>query len=140
MSDETACPHDPRELAGAPIGMYHCPECGEMVLAGLPHDVTKGSMTSDEKEWQERPFTVATQVIELWECEHSQCREHGNHLLAASEVVHRAFERVRAEERTRVAAKVERWCDEWVEGAPHPVSCPSVFHRIAAAIRNLEAP
>jgi hypothetical protein len=20
-----------------PIGMFHCPECGEMVLAGLPH-------------------------------------------------------------------------------------------------------
>lgn len=22
---------------GTPLGMYHCPECGEMVLAGLPH-------------------------------------------------------------------------------------------------------
>lgn len=31
------CPHDPRELAGQPIGMYHCPECGEMVVAGIPH-------------------------------------------------------------------------------------------------------
>lgn len=31
------CPHDPMELAGQPIGMYHCPECGEMVLAGSPH-------------------------------------------------------------------------------------------------------
>jgi hypothetical protein len=35
MSDP--CPYDPRELAGAPIGMFHCPECGEMVLAGCPH-------------------------------------------------------------------------------------------------------
>ena len=30
------CPHDPRETIG-PIGMYHCPECGEMVLAGIGH-------------------------------------------------------------------------------------------------------
>lgn len=31
------CPHDPRKLAGAPIGQYHCPVCGEMVIAGLEH-------------------------------------------------------------------------------------------------------
>lgn len=36
MSTPT-CPHDPCEFAGQPIGMYHCPECGEMVLAGMPH-------------------------------------------------------------------------------------------------------
>lgn len=30
-------PWDPQQLAGAPIGMYHCPYCGEMVMAGLPH-------------------------------------------------------------------------------------------------------
>jgi len=31
------CSHDPRELKGQPIGMYHCPECGEMVIAGIAH-------------------------------------------------------------------------------------------------------
>lgn len=31
------CPYDPREMLGLPIGMFHCPECGEMVLAGLEH-------------------------------------------------------------------------------------------------------
>jgi hypothetical protein len=31
------CSHDPRELKGHPIGMYHCPECGEMVVAGIEH-------------------------------------------------------------------------------------------------------
>jgi hypothetical protein len=31
------CAYDPRPLLGQPIGMFHCPECGEMVLAGLPH-------------------------------------------------------------------------------------------------------
>ena len=36
MPTEEQCPHDPRETTG-PIGMYHCPECGEMVLAGMEH-------------------------------------------------------------------------------------------------------
>ena len=31
------CPHKPEELKGQPIGMYHCPICGEMVLAGVKH-------------------------------------------------------------------------------------------------------
>ncbi len=39
------CKYDPTAMAGMPIGMFHCPECGEMVLAGLPHpdwDVLEG--------------------------------------------------------------------------------------------------
>ena len=31
------CPEDPRKLSGAPLGMYHCPDCLCMVVAGLPH-------------------------------------------------------------------------------------------------------
>lgn len=31
------CGFDPTTLAGQPMGMLHCPECGQMVLAGLPH-------------------------------------------------------------------------------------------------------
>jgi hypothetical protein len=31
------CPYDPTMLAGAPIGMLHCPLCGETVIPGLPH-------------------------------------------------------------------------------------------------------
>jgi hypothetical protein len=30
-------PWDPQQRVGAPIGMYHCPYCGAMVIAGLPH-------------------------------------------------------------------------------------------------------
>lgn len=40
MSDEKpkeTCPYDPREMAGLPIGMFHCPMCGEMVIAGMEH-------------------------------------------------------------------------------------------------------
>jgi hypothetical protein len=31
------CPEDPVLLKGAPIGMYHCPYCGCMQLAGIAH-------------------------------------------------------------------------------------------------------
>jgi hypothetical protein len=31
------CPERPEELLGAPIGQYHCPWCGEMQVAGIPH-------------------------------------------------------------------------------------------------------
>jgi len=30
-------PWDPQQLAGAPLGQYHCGFCGAMVVAGLPH-------------------------------------------------------------------------------------------------------
>lgn len=30
-------PWDPQQLAGAPIGQYHCPYCGGMQMAGVPH-------------------------------------------------------------------------------------------------------
>ena len=35
----TKCTFDPTAdiYKDAPIGMFHCPECGEMVVAGLPH-------------------------------------------------------------------------------------------------------
>jgi len=31
------CDEKPEKLKGQPIGQYHCPDCGAMVLAGLPH-------------------------------------------------------------------------------------------------------
>lgn len=42
---ELTCTYDPREMAGKPIGMFHCPECGEMVLAGQKHVIP---MTDEE--------------------------------------------------------------------------------------------
>ncbi|HLF13223.1 MAG TPA: hypothetical protein VJA26_18640 [Gammaproteobacteria bacterium] len=48
------CPHDPRALAGAPIGMYHCPECGEMVLAGLAHPTDEDYR--EEREAMQREY------------------------------------------------------------------------------------
>ena len=37
MRRENKCKHDPKQYLGMPIGMYHCPECGEMVVAGIEH-------------------------------------------------------------------------------------------------------
>lgn len=31
------CNYDPQPLLGLPIGQFHCPLCGEMVIAGLKH-------------------------------------------------------------------------------------------------------
>lgn len=31
------CQEKPEKLIGQPIGQYHCPDCGAMVMAGLPH-------------------------------------------------------------------------------------------------------
>lgn len=31
------CDERPELLIGQPIGMYHCPSCGMMVVAGLAH-------------------------------------------------------------------------------------------------------
>ena len=31
------CNEKPEELTNQPIGQYHCPDCGAMLLAGLPH-------------------------------------------------------------------------------------------------------
>ena len=35
--DPMKCPFDPSPLLGVPLGMFHCPACGEMVIAGIPH-------------------------------------------------------------------------------------------------------
>lgn len=31
------CAEKPEKLAGQPIGQYHCPDCGAMVVAGVEH-------------------------------------------------------------------------------------------------------
>lgn len=31
------CTYDPQVLAGWPLGQMHCPICGHMQVAGLPH-------------------------------------------------------------------------------------------------------
>lgn len=35
MYSSYQCSHDPREVSNT--GMYHCPVCGAMVIAGMEH-------------------------------------------------------------------------------------------------------
>lgn len=37
-------PWDPIQLRDAPLGQYHCPYCGAMVMAGLDHIDYRGAM------------------------------------------------------------------------------------------------
>lgn len=37
MGERCPWPWDPQRLVGAPIGQYHCPYCGAMVMAGVEH-------------------------------------------------------------------------------------------------------
>ena len=34
---DSNCKEKPEDLKGQPIGMYHCTDCGAMVLAGVKH-------------------------------------------------------------------------------------------------------
>ena len=34
---ECPWPWEPQQLKGVPMGQFHCPYCGAMVLAGFPH-------------------------------------------------------------------------------------------------------
>lgn len=43
------CPEQPLLLAGMPIGQYHCPVCGMMVMAAMPH-LTPGAPPAGEQD------------------------------------------------------------------------------------------
>jgi hypothetical protein len=47
MGDPCPWPWDPPQRAETPIGLYHCPFCGAMVVAGMDH--------TDYRERLERP-------------------------------------------------------------------------------------
>lgn len=36
-SSKEKCDFDPKQYQGAAMGMFHCPYCCEMVIAGMPH-------------------------------------------------------------------------------------------------------
>lgn len=40
------CPYEPEHFKGEPIGQFHCPVCGEMILAGFTHPLP-GMVTMD---------------------------------------------------------------------------------------------
>lgn len=46
------CPFNPIIYKNEPMGMFHCPWCGEMVLAGIEHP-DYGLLDWDEDEYKE---------------------------------------------------------------------------------------
>ena len=46
------CPFNPIIYLHQPIGMFHCPWCGEMVLAGIEH-IDYPAIEWDDKEYDE---------------------------------------------------------------------------------------
>ena len=49
-----SCAYDPEALRGLPLGMFHCPLCGEMVVAGCPHpdyDVEGGPVSEEVRKF-----------------------------------------------------------------------------------------
>lgn len=50
------CSHDPTKLLNMPIGMYHCPECGEMVLAGVAHTPDESWFDDPDEDEQIKDF------------------------------------------------------------------------------------
>lgn len=43
------CSYDPVPVPGC-VSMHHCPECGELVIAGIPHPDYDKELT--EEEWK----------------------------------------------------------------------------------------
>lgn len=41
-------PWEPQQLTGVALGMYHCPYCGEMAVAGMPHPDYRDESTPQE--------------------------------------------------------------------------------------------
>ncbi len=37
LIEKDECPYEPERDGEQPIGMYHCPVCGEMVISGIQH-------------------------------------------------------------------------------------------------------
>lgn len=61
-------PWEPQQLAGAPMGQYHCSYCGAMVLAGVPHL----DYSPDER------VVTAENIPELYEWIDASRIRHGN--------------------------------------------------------------
>ncbi|MCK9282542.1 MAG: hypothetical protein M0P71_18150 [Melioribacteraceae bacterium] len=39
LINNNKCPFEPELIVDEPMGMFHCPLCGEMVVAAAPHPV-----------------------------------------------------------------------------------------------------
>ena len=80
---EMKCQHDPKETKGA-IGMYHCPECGEMVLAGVDHP----DYANAEKYFDDKYEALKQYILDRMSANHA---ENIIHYMEINEDVKSAF-------------------------------------------------
>ena len=48
---EGKCPHRPELYGHLPLGNYHCPICGTLVVAGIPHPKIYPPWTPEENKY-----------------------------------------------------------------------------------------
>ena len=60
---EDNCPYEPQHLLGTALGMFHCPICGEMVVAGVPHG--KSKLTPEQEAELDRMAENATPEVPI---------------------------------------------------------------------------
>lgn len=59
MGEECPFPFDPPQLVGQPLGQYHCPYCGAMVIAGMTHPNYAGMDEDYERYMAEQEATTS---------------------------------------------------------------------------------
>lgn len=58
---EANCHEHPEILVGQPSGMYHCPDCGTVVVAGVPHPpLCRLCLERRHPMWDEPPSPETT--------------------------------------------------------------------------------
>jgi|SRR5688500_2795841 len=62
LKAKKSCSYDPKPLVGVPLGMFHCPECGRMVIAGCEH-----TPSSDEDSGEDELLDVKDDEGEVTE-------------------------------------------------------------------------
>ena len=70
------CPYDPKDTADQPMGMYHCPLCGNVVVAGMDHsdysllpedpDPWRGDVVKIKIDYRPRDLTHRCQGCGEW--------------------------------------------------------------------------
>jgi len=65
------CSHDPKQTKGV-IGMYHCPDCGQMIVAGMEHpdwdklDLENTEVICDESNNTEETLKEGKIIVDLY--------------------------------------------------------------------------
>lgn len=65
LSDLGQCPYPIEHMKGLPIGMHHCPLCGTMVVAGMPHHDIDPPFDPEQSSFAQSFWDEYGEAIEL---------------------------------------------------------------------------